>query len=520
VLDTVRTGVDFSLRLPGYLRRIIDLDRGTAEIQRRLERRAAEFLALMRDAVYSHPATPYRSLLAAAGCDMGDLERLVRDDGLEGALTALRRGGVYLTIDEFKGRQPVVRGSLRLQVTPSEFRNPLARQHVMTASGGSRGQRVPVTLDLRDLHDRALHTLVPILAQGGAEWAVAVWKVPGGALPTLLQYAVRQTLPARWYLMGSAALAGVPARYRWSAWAAYWVSRVALRPLPAGESVSLGDPGPILRWMRAVLRAGGTPYLDTFPGAAVELCRSARAAGVELAGARLSLPGEPLTEARLATIRATGADAVSRYSTSETGPLGGGCLAPATPDEQHVFEDGHAVIQPGDDPAGRLPADALLVTSLRRSASLLCLNVALGDRGDLSERRCGCPLERVGWRRHLSGIRSYEKLTAHGMTFHDIDVIRVLEETLPARFGGGPNDYQLVEAVARDGRPRLILRVHPRVPARPLEELAQGFLEAVSGQGPTERLMGQVWREGHVVEVIREEPVASTGGKILHVIGR
>ena len=106
------------------------------------------------------------------------------------------------------------------------------------------------------------------------------------------------------------------------------------------------------------------------------------------------------------------------------------------------------------------------------------------------------------------------------MTFHDVDVIRVLEETLPARFGGGPNDYQLVEAVARDGRPRLILRVHPRVPARPLEELAQGFLEAVSSQGPTERLMGQVWREGHVVEVIREEPVASAGGKILHVIGR
>jgi hypothetical protein len=32
--------------------------------------------------------------------------------------------------------------------------------------------------------------------------------------------------------------------------------------------------------------------------------------------------------------------------------------------------------------------------------------------------------------------------------------------------------------------------------------------------------MGQVWRDARVVEVIREEPVTSAGGKILHVIGR
>lgn len=520
MLDDIRTGIDLALRLPGYLRRIIDLDQGTDLIRRRLERRAADFLALAREVIYDHPSSPYRSLLAAAGCELGDLERLVRDEGLEDALAALWRQGVYLTIDEFKGRQPLVRGSLRLQVEPSQFRNPLGRQHIMSASGGSRGQRVPVALDLADLHVRALHTLIPILARGGAEWALAVWKVPGGALPTLLQHAVGPVLPARWFLMVAPARSGAPARYHWSARTVYWVSRLAGRPLPAGQRVSLEDPTPILRWMSSVLAEGGTPHLDTFPGAAVELCRAARAAGVDLEGAHLSLPGEPLTEARLATIRATGAHAVSRYSTSETGPLGGGCLAPATADDQHVFEDAHAFIQAGEEPTGRLPADALLVTSLRRSASLVLLNVALGDRGDLSARPCGCPLETVGWGRHLSGIRSYEKLTAHGMTFHDIDVVRVLEHTLPARFGGGPNDYQLVEAVARDGRPRLILRVHPRVPARPPEDVARAFLDAISGGGPAQRIMGQVWRDARVVEVIREEPVTSAGGKILHVIGR
>jgi len=77
-----------------------------------------------------------------------------------------------------------------------------------------------------------------------------------------------------------------------------------------------------------------------------------------------------------------------------------------------------------------------------------------------------------------------------------------------------------VEAVARDGRPRLILRVHPRVPARPPEDVARAFLDAISGGGPAQRIMGQVWRDARVVEVIREEPVTSAGGKILHVIGR
>jgi hypothetical protein len=49
------------------------------------------------------------------------------------------------------------------------------------------------------------------------------------------------------------------------------------------------------------------------------------------------------------------------------------------------------------------------------------------------------------------------------MTFLDTDVIRVLEEELPARFGGTPTDYQLLEEEADDGQPRLQLLVHPRV---------------------------------------------------------
>jgi hypothetical protein len=311
----------------------------------------------------------------------------------------------------------------------------------------------------------------------------------------------------------------VPSRYRVSASLVHHVSRLAGRPLPAGQNVSLGNPEPIVRWMTGVLARGDTPHLDTFSGAAVELCRAALATGADLHGAHFCLVGEPLTEARLATIRSTGAAVVCRYSTSETGPLAGGCLRPRVVDDQHILDDGHAIIRAGDAQPGTLPADALLVTSVPPTTSLVHLNVALGDRADLEERACGCPLESFGWARHISGIRSYEKLTAHGMTFLDADVIRVLEQTLPSRFGGGPNDYQLVESSRQDGRPLLILRVHPRVPASAPEEIASGFLEAVAAGGDPQRLMSQVWRDGRTIEVVREAPIASAGGKILHVVG-
>src|SRR5262249_47784638 len=157
--------------------------------------------------------------------------------------------------------------------------------------------------------------------------------------------------------------------------------------------------------------------------------------------------GEPVTAARLAAIREVGADGLAQYGSAETGGnLALGCLAPGQPDDMHVTHDIHALIQPGDATvSSELSARALLITSLRNRAPFIFLNVSLGDEAILERRDCGCPLERRGWRTHAHTIRSFEKLTAGGMTFLDVDVIRVLEEVLPARFGGGPADYQLVE---------------------------------------------------------------------------
>jgi hypothetical protein len=285
------------------------------------------------------------------------------------------------------------------------------------------------------------------------------------------------------------------------------------------EYAPLAEPGPVLRWIGEVRREGRTPHIHTHCSSAVRLCHAAEASGMRLDGVVLTAASEPTTAARLATIRRTGATCWPQYSSVETGVVGRGCLAAEDPDEVHVHDDRLALVQPDPAfvPAG-LTRGALLITSLRRTASaLIFLNVSMGDVASLDRRPCGCPLERLGWKLHLRHVRSIEKLTAGGMTFLDTDVIRVLEEELPGRFGGGPTHYQLVENESADGEPGLILLVHPAVGPLSSEAVAEAFLAAIGTGGGARQVMSQAWRDARLLRVERRAPLATASGKILHL---
>src|SRR6266516_2181904 len=122
-LQDAAIGLRLLRNLPPFLRRRISVDEARSTMKTRLERRETDFLALVRGAIFENPETPYQQLLRIAGCEFGDLERLVAQDGVEGALRSLYRSGVYLTIDEYKGRRPTVRGSATLAVEPTQLRN-------------------------------------------------------------------------------------------------------------------------------------------------------------------------------------------------------------------------------------------------------------------------------------------------------------------------------------------------------------------------------------------------------------
>ena len=215
-------------------------------------------------------------------------------------------------------------------------------------------------------------------------------------------------------------------------------------------------------------------------------------------------------------IRAAGAEAVSHYGSAEAGYVGHGCLAGETSDDLHLFQDLHAAIQPdpnGTEPAGVLPSLTLLVSSLRPTAPLVLLNVSMGDQATLVERACGCPLDALGWSTHLHTLSSYEKLTDGDMTFADADIVRVLEEVLPARFGGGPTDYQLVEEETERGRPRLYLLIHPQVGPVDPAAVIDTLLRAIGQGSGVEPGDGASMAPGGPAFGPREPPRTTDSGK-------
>ncbi len=517
VLDEARVGWQLLRGLRPLLRSPLDVPRARTALRDRLERREADFLWIVRHAVYDRALSPYHELLDAAGCRYLDLERLVRQDGVEGALRALFRSGVYLTVDEFKGRRSIRRGSLEIESSPEALRNPWSTFRLPARTSGSRGAGTPVLVDLEFIRDRAVNTALTLAARGGLGWDHAFWGVPGGsAIVRVVEFSAFGARPVRWFSQVPLKAPGLHARYRWSARAIRWASLMAGAPIPAPRHVPFREPGPIIDWLTATRRAGRVPHLHTFASSVVQLCEVTRAMGVDLGGVQFTLASEPITAARLEAVRRAGASGQPCYAITDFGIMGYGCLSPAAPDDVHLFHDLNAVIQ-ADAALPALPAESLLVTSLRRAAPFVLLNVSAGDQAVVARRRCGCALETAGWTSHLHSIRSFEKLTAGGMTFLDTDLLSVLEEVLPRRFGGGPTDYQLVEEESLDGRPALRLLVHPRVGTVDEAAISKVFLDAIGPGSGAQKVMQLAWRGADVIRVERQPPRATSLGKILHL---
>ena len=142
------------------------------------------------------------------------------------------------------------------------------------------------------------------------------------------------------------------------------------------------------------------------------------------------------------------------------------------------------------------------------------LNVESDDYGELEHRDCGCMMSRLGYRQHLHSIRSWEKLTSEGMNFIRADLVQLVEEVLPRRFGGAATDWQLAEDEV-DGLPRVEIIASPRLGL--LDDATVvgaviGHLNAAPGGSGD---YGQRWHEAGTLRVTRREPYATGASKIL-----
>jgi hypothetical protein len=253
----------------------------------------------------------------------------------------------------------------------------------------------------------------------------------------------------------------------------------------------------------------------------VRVCLAARKGGVDISGSFFRLGGEPYTAARARVIGESGCRASANYYMVELGGyMGLACASSETYDDVHVLTDKLAVVQRQKDVADGARVGALSYTTLHRLSPKVLVNLESDDYGVLGERACGCPIGDAGFALHLHGIRSYDKLTSEGVTFIGSDIIALVEEVLPGRFGGRATDYQLVER-NEDGLPSVAIVVSPGVGDVDERAVVEATIRFLRSSGPAQAMMADVWTKSGTLRVVRREPYVTAAAKIpaLHVLG-
>ncbi len=503
--------VRFATGLRSFLRETIGTDAARKSVRRWVEQRDQRFLEKVRQAVFLYPKSPYQWLLRHAGSEYGDVERLVREDGLDAALGKLRDCGVYVTWEEFKGRTPCRRGSTTFQFQEHDFDNPINRGHYEVTSGGTSGVPTRMSIDLDDHAESAPDWAVWFAAFGWMGQPLIFWtSTHTGMANRYLKCAKFGMRYAKWFVtMGMTARQD---RLR-SALVHGLARRVGgfSRPEPAPVS----RPGVVGEYLDLLLRQGHRPLLNTSPSAAATLSAWARQRGLSLAGVSFLLGSEAVTRARVEAIEASGGRALATYGTTEAGWIGAQFPGAEHADEVRVFRDAYSIIPryvPGQEAA------PLLLTGLRRASPKVLLNTEIGDSAIILGGG-DCPAaDELGYSFRLHQVRSFRKVTAFGITLAVTELYPILEESLPARFGGTLQDYQIIEDEDETGVSRMRLLMAPGVGEASATEVRDFFLRELGKRRRHFGFMARLLADANAVRVERRAPVLTARGKFLPVL--
>ncbi|MFN7923107.1 MAG: hypothetical protein U0Q16_23600 [Bryobacteraceae bacterium] len=497
-----------------YLGQPIERDPLT-RLRERVQRRDESFLHLVRDAAYGFPESSLCLMLRGAKCEYSDLEAMVRSRGLDSTLRQLCDAGVYLTHNELKGKEPLVRHGREIPGGERNFRNPLVRGRVEGRSSGSRsggrGTPTPKSTEFqvyREAHD-CLWTEEFHLAS--AEWLQVRQILPSNAGLSSALRAARLGWPmSRWFTVPTPLVES--GHYRMATAAMIHLARLRGLRVPSPETLPPNDFSTVARHI-----AGKKIAVFAFASPAVRVASAALDLGLDLSGTTFFSGGEATSPAKRAIVARSGARMSTIYHISEVGPVGYGCRHMQCNDVHLLMDSVAAITRRRPAPlAGGEPVDALAFTTLLPFAPRVLINAEMDDMGSVETGvRCDCTFGRLGMTTVIRDIASFGKLTGQGMTLYGVDVLRILEQALPERFGGGPGDYQLVE---RDlgAQTEVELWVSPRVvPDRvDLAAIRDYFVERLHDYYGG-RMAAQVWAHSGTLRAVRREPVPTYSGKIL-----
>ena len=375
----------FLFGLGSFSRRRISLENARAIVARRLDQREDNFLTTVKHGIFSNPTSPYLPLLKMADCEFGDIFSMVRQKGLEAALSTLKNSGVFLTFEEFKGKQPIIRNGLKIKTDSNSFNNPNLKRYFSATTGGRTGKPKIVNIDLKHLEAQAPSMMLGREAHELLGMPSAIWfgVFPDGSGPNnLLRPSCFGDMPHKWFTpFGFQKFKGT-FKYRLANFLFIFMGRAQGMPIPIPRVVPFDQASFIARWMKSVIRNQGACMLNTHPSKALRVALAAREEGFDLKGGVFLIAGEPITKTKTRKIEEAGARWVPYYPFSEMGHVGFGCANPAEANDIHLYRDSAALIQAPRIIEGKsFNVDAFYFTSLLPSAPKLLLNVESDDSG-------------------------------------------------------------------------------------------------------------------------------------------
>ena len=518
----VRPFASFLRGLPAFLRDEYSLDRARDEVRRGLDAREDNFVSMVATTIVGHQGSPYRPLLEHAGCELGDIAQSVRTHGLERTLVDLRRAGVYVSFDEFKGRTPIVRGDLVVKTRSEDFDNPLLASGYRARTSGSTGTSTPLWVSLASLANRIPHTMLALDAHGLLGAPCAMWREapPAPAIGMILEEVPMGQRYEHWFAPSLTRSRATSIMSRLATDAIVATARSAGVRLPRPTKLDYEDAGVVADWAGRRCREHGVCAVRTGLSNALRVCLAAAESGVDLTGTAFIGAGEPVTPAKIESIERTGATWVSNYTISEVGRVGVACAQGRDRTDVHYAEHVAALITyPRVVPGTDREVGTFHFSSLLSGSPKILLNTETDDYGVVEERSCGCPLEAAGLRLHLRDIFSFQKLTGEGVSLVGSDMVRILEETLPRLFGGSAIDYQLIEEEGDRGFTQLTLIVSPRVRLSDESAVIETIMREL-GDTSLGRDVRSIWKRSGALRVKRAEPRVTQGGKVRPLVPR
>ncbi len=504
--------IRFFLELPSFLKDTMSFDESMEIIKERLKNREENFLKLLKKGIFENKKSPYLKLFKLSRCGYEDVERMVRRDGLEAALHSLREDGVYLSLEEFKGKRAVERRGVSFEFTDRDFINPCITSFYRVKSGGSRSLGTKTEINLEFLKKRSVYYPLMIKMFGLEDSALGIW-FPGpplgaGLIP-FLQFAKAGKVADKWF---------TPTQL-------YFSRKIGLRIMsfimsaqnkrfPYPQYTSIAGLHHVLDWMSGAKRSHKGLVFLTYPSLAVRICELAAEKKIDIANTKFWLVGEPISEAKAGVIQSQMCSIIPIYAFMELGLLAFGCPDRQYVESVHLAKDTLAMIQHKRYiPALSTHLDVFLFSSIMPSSPKILLNIENGDYGIVDKKPCGCIAGEIGLDIQIRDIQSFEKLNAEGMTLFVSDFIPILENILPKKFGGGPLDYQLFEEETQT-RTVINLIVSPRVGNIDEGAVIAVILSELRKKTNAASQMAELLSDAGAFKVKRAHPQWTQGSKI------